>query len=154
MLLSRIRTELQFRPDPARKLPANFYDTYHSCVFSEKLLMMVRGTVRNMQSFIPKINFRNQCIQLVLSQENFAATTECFRSIYCEIHAGLLPRYVEGCLFTNSILFGDTTKRLFQMQAYDSEKINHLCSYLTKVTNTQMPKETKLVSSPKVPAKY
>ena len=31
-LVSRIRTELQFRPDPARKL----YDIYHCCVYSEK----------------------------------------------------------------------------------------------------------------------
>jgi len=37
----RIRT---FRPDPARKL----YDIYHCCVYSEKLLMMDSGTVRNM----------------------------------------------------------------------------------------------------------
>ena len=42
---SRIRTELQFRPDPDdRKL----YDIYHCYVYSEKLLMMDRGTVRNM----------------------------------------------------------------------------------------------------------
>ena len=34
--------------DPARKLPANLYDIYHCCVYSEKLLMMDRGTVRNM----------------------------------------------------------------------------------------------------------
>ena len=33
-----------FRPDAARKL----YDIYHCCVYSEKLLMMDRGTVRNM----------------------------------------------------------------------------------------------------------
>jgi len=33
-----------FRPDPARKL----YDIYHGCVYSEKLLMMDKGTVRNM----------------------------------------------------------------------------------------------------------
>ena len=32
------------------------YDIYHCCVYSEKLLMMDRGTVRNMYSFIPKIN--------------------------------------------------------------------------------------------------
>jgi len=31
------------------------YDIYHCCVYSEKLLMMDRGTVRNQQSFIPKI---------------------------------------------------------------------------------------------------
>jgi len=42
-LASRIRVELQFRPDPARKL----YDICHCCVYSEKLLMMDRGTVRN-----------------------------------------------------------------------------------------------------------
>ena len=36
------------RPDPDRKLSANLYDIYHCCVYSEKLLMMDRGTVRNM----------------------------------------------------------------------------------------------------------
>jgi len=40
---------LDFRPDPAdRKLSANLYDIYHCWVYSEKLLMMNRGTVRNM----------------------------------------------------------------------------------------------------------
>jgi hypothetical protein len=34
----------EFLPDPARKL----YDIYHCCVYSEKLLMMDSGTVRNM----------------------------------------------------------------------------------------------------------
>jgi hypothetical protein len=34
---------------PAHKLSANLYDIYHCCVYSEKLLMMDRGTVRNMQ---------------------------------------------------------------------------------------------------------
>jgi len=34
------RAELQFRPDPARKLSTNFYCIYHCCVYSEKLLMM------------------------------------------------------------------------------------------------------------------
>jgi len=46
-LASRIRTELLFRSDPARKLSANMYDIYHCCVYSEKLLMMDRGTIRN-----------------------------------------------------------------------------------------------------------
>ena len=32
----------------AHKLLANLYDIYHCCVYSEKLLMMDRGTVRNM----------------------------------------------------------------------------------------------------------
>jgi len=40
----------------------NIYDIYNCCVYSEKLLMMDRGTVRNMCSFIPKINLRNLCI--------------------------------------------------------------------------------------------
>jgi len=51
----RIRTELQFRPDPARKLSANLYDIYHCCVYSEK-------TPDDGQSNcpkIPKINLRN-----------------------------------------------------------------------------------------------
>jgi len=47
-LASRIRTELQFGPDPARKLLVKLYDIYHCCVYSEKLLVMDRGTVRNM----------------------------------------------------------------------------------------------------------
>jgi len=38
----------RFRSDPARKLSANLYDVWHCCVYSEKLLMMARGTIRNM----------------------------------------------------------------------------------------------------------
>jgi hypothetical protein len=38
----------QFHSDPARKLSANLYDIYRCCVYNEKLLMMDRGTVRNM----------------------------------------------------------------------------------------------------------
>jgi hypothetical protein len=37
----------EFHPDPARKLSANLYDVYHCRVYSEKLLMMDRGTVRS-----------------------------------------------------------------------------------------------------------
>ena len=44
-LARRIRT---VPSDPARKLSANHYDTHHCCVYSEKLLMTDRGTVRNM----------------------------------------------------------------------------------------------------------
>jgi len=39
---------MEFHPDPPRKLSANLYDIYHRYVYSEKLLMMGRGTVRNM----------------------------------------------------------------------------------------------------------
>ena len=42
---SRIRTELQFRPDRARKLSANLYDLDHCCVHSAKPLMKDRGTL-------------------------------------------------------------------------------------------------------------
>ena len=59
----------RFHPDPARKLSANLCDIYHCFVYSKKHLMMDRGTARNMQSFIPKINLRNLCILLVLLQE-------------------------------------------------------------------------------------
>jgi len=41
-LASRIRME---HLDAARKLSANLYDIYPCCVYSEKLLMMGRGTV-------------------------------------------------------------------------------------------------------------
>jgi hypothetical protein len=44
---------------PARKLSANLYDIYHWCVHSKRLLVMDRGTVRNMLIFIPRINLRN-----------------------------------------------------------------------------------------------
>jgi hypothetical protein len=57
LLRIRIRSRIRmFHPDPARKLSANLYVIYYCCVYSEKLLMMDRGTVRNMQSFIPGIN--------------------------------------------------------------------------------------------------
>jgi len=38
---------------------ANLYDIYHCCVCSEKLLIMDRGTARNMYHFIPRVNLRN-----------------------------------------------------------------------------------------------
>jgi hypothetical protein len=40
-LASRIRIRMF-------QLYKNLYDIYHCCVYSEKLLMMDRGTVRNM----------------------------------------------------------------------------------------------------------
>ena len=47
----------QFHPDPACKLSTNLHDIYHCCVYIEELLMMDKGTVRNMESFLPKINW-------------------------------------------------------------------------------------------------
>jgi len=37
LAISRIRTELQFRSDPPRKLSANLYDIYLCCVYNEKI---------------------------------------------------------------------------------------------------------------------
>jgi len=53
---------LHTQPMPARKLSANLYDVYHCCVYSEKLLMMDRGTVRKIKNFNPKINLRNYSV--------------------------------------------------------------------------------------------
>jgi len=50
-LSDRIRMELQFHPDPARRLSTNLYESTVN-----KLLIMGRGTLRNMQSFTSKIN--------------------------------------------------------------------------------------------------
>jgi len=41
----------------------------YCCVYNARILMMDGETVRNMQSFIPKINLRNWCILLVLLYE-------------------------------------------------------------------------------------
>ena len=60
-LASRFRTELVFRSDPARKL----YDIYHCCVYSEKLLMMDRGTVPKNTEFYYK-NKSEKLVHLVL----------------------------------------------------------------------------------------
>ena len=38
----------RIRTDPASKLSANLYDIYHCCVYSRKLLVMDRGSARNM----------------------------------------------------------------------------------------------------------
>ena len=58
----------QFHPDPTAVSITCMTYTY-CCVYSARLLMMDRETVRNMESSIPKINLRNQCISLVLLQE-------------------------------------------------------------------------------------
>jgi hypothetical protein len=45
---SRTRTELRSVLVLLAKLSTTLYDIYHCCVYSEKLLMMDRETVRNM----------------------------------------------------------------------------------------------------------
>ena len=51
-------------PDPARKLSANMYDMNHCCVYSEKLPMTDRGTVRNMKFYYSK-NKSEKLVHLV-----------------------------------------------------------------------------------------
>ena len=55
-----------FRTVPLSIIRSLVLYIYHCCVYSEKLLMMDRGTLRNMLSFIQKINLRNYCIWLVV----------------------------------------------------------------------------------------
>jgi hypothetical protein len=47
-LRAATRIKMELHSDPARMLLANLYDIYHCCVYSGKLLMMDRVTVRNM----------------------------------------------------------------------------------------------------------
>ena len=76
-------------------LSANMYDIYHCCVHSENLLMMDRRTVRNVQNFIPKINLRNQCMQLVLIQEFITMHSHLNVKFLFEYNCGL-PVVAEG----------------------------------------------------------
>jgi len=46
--LRAVQGRNQFRPGTARKLSTNLHDIYYCCVYSEKFLMMDRGTVRIM----------------------------------------------------------------------------------------------------------
>ena len=48
ILIALLLPQRQFHSDPSRQLSAKQYDIYNCCVYSEKLLMMDRGTVRNM----------------------------------------------------------------------------------------------------------
>ena len=53
---------------PASCLQTRMTYTIAVCTV-KKLLMMDRETVRNIQSFLPKISLRNLCIQVVLLQD-------------------------------------------------------------------------------------
>jgi len=48
LLSSRTRMELHFHPGPACKLSTSGYDIYQCRMYGKKLLMIGRGTVRNM----------------------------------------------------------------------------------------------------------
>jgi len=73
-----------FYPDPAHKLSTNLYDIYHCSVYIEKLLMMDRGTVRNMCSFIPKNNFERLVhpVGFIIREGGFdVAVSTCNRKV-------------------------------------------------------------------------
>jgi hypothetical protein len=53
-IMMELKDGTKFHPDPASKLSAKRYDVYHCCVYSEKILVMDRGSVRNMYRFIPE----------------------------------------------------------------------------------------------------
>jgi hypothetical protein len=46
--------ELQFHPGRAWKLSSNLHDIYQCRMYGGRLLIMGRGTARNMQSFLTK----------------------------------------------------------------------------------------------------
>ena len=48
---SWIRTELQFRPDSARKLSANLYDICHCCVYSKKTPDVQRNCQKHVELY-------------------------------------------------------------------------------------------------------
>ena len=52
-----------FRPNSARKL----YDIYHCCVYSEKPLMMDRGTVRNRKVLILLASCQQTCMTYTIA---------------------------------------------------------------------------------------
>ena len=94
----------------AVKLSANLYDICHCCVYSEKLLMMGRGTVLNMQNFISKINLRNQCMQLVLLLQKLL-----FVKFSANVSSHGLALVLECCSpLPQGILFGLQQKVLFK----------------------------------------
>ena len=70
--------------------------------------MMDRGTVRNMQSFIPKIYLRNQCIQLVLLQEIKPTWCTIFLSVFISflyMFQATSPHHQEKQLYICDILY-------------------------------------------------
>jgi hypothetical protein len=86
---SRIRMELQLHPDPAaRKLSTNLYDIYHRWVYSEWILMMDRGTVRNIQIFFSKIKFE-KLVHLV----GFIIRK------FVTMHGHMSVKYVHTCIY-------------------------------------------------------
>jgi hypothetical protein len=48
IIIALLLPQRQFHSDSARQLSAKQYDIYHCCVYNGKLLIMDRGTVRNM----------------------------------------------------------------------------------------------------------
>jgi len=82
VLLSACKQDQDGTPIPSWSCSQNLYDINHCCVYSEKLLMMDRGTVQNMYSFIPKINLRISGS----SWFYYKNTANCFNTDYSPHH--------------------------------------------------------------------
>ena len=99
--------------------------------------MMDRGTVRNMQSFIPKINLRNYCIQLVLLQE--------FNTKHGHLNAkfstdmlllGLLLAYVWNFLLLSTLNQSDLTSEFNSVIKFVEAELQYFAPYFKKIYNT------------------
>jgi len=125
-LASRIRTELQFHPDPARKLPSYLYDTYHCCEFSVKLLMMDRNCPKHVE-FHSKNKFEN-LVHLV----------------------GFIIRNLTRCTFTwksNSLILSDSVGLLTDLStSYLSIKNSPSVSFLTLSRSYSKTMEEEVVT--------
>ena len=118
-----LRAGSGWNPDPARKLSAKLYDIYHCCVYSEKLLMMDRGTVRNMQSFNPKINFE-KLVHFVIRK---SICNHKNHLLFCDAPATFLDLYWDlkhilqnGCALFCSIAFNPS----HTVMAYEPPAVN------------------------------
>ena len=80
---------------PARKLSTNLYDIYHYCVYSEKLLMMDRGTVRNIFFDVLLTVRLSEFISVInqLDAQNFCFTMSLLHASTCFEHMCCLMQF-------------------------------------------------------------
>ena len=119
-----------------------FADIYNCYVSSEKLLMMGRGTVRNTQSLIQKINLRNQCIQFVLLKE-FIMMHGHLNVKNCQIHFKFYVCDKTACFFNMTLLWLVTLGCCLQCFTRPTDQNNplvcrHLCSAFRRLYRTKL----------------
>jgi hypothetical protein len=78
----RVRT---FRPDPARKLPANLYDIHHRCVYIEKTPDDGQRNCPKYVEFYSKNKFEKLVHLVCFSRRNYhdARSSECQIFPFC-----------------------------------------------------------------------